>query len=108
MTRDPMSDTNTKQKKSRVIVAALLATTILGGGLALRASPAFSAGDAQPPLNAPTTAPAVANPGGFADLVARVKPAVVNIQATLNPNRPMAMGEQRQAPQERQQMPPGM
>src|SRR5262249_54526624 len=42
-----------------------------------------------------------------ADLVARVKPAVVNIQATLDANRPMAMGES-QDRQERQQIPPGM
>jgi serine protease Do len=100
-----MSDTNSKTKRSRrTIVAALLATSILGGGLALQATPAFSEGGTAPgPLNAPVTAPAVANPGGFADLVARVKPAVVNIQSTIAAaERPMAMGGRQQ------QMPPGM
>jgi serine protease Do len=94
----------TRPKRNRVIIAALLATTILGSGLALRATPAFSEGGAAPSVNGPLNAPtatAVANPAGFADLVARVKPAVVNIQATLRADRPTAMAE-------RQQLPPGM
>ena len=51
--------------------AALLAATILAGG-----GVAWSAGDATAP---PLSLPPVVNQAGFADLVAKVKPAIVNI-----------------------------
>ena len=83
-----------RPRRSRAIVAALLATTMLGGALAWQATPAFSQG--QPaPLNAPLAgAPATVASNGFADLVARVKPAVVNIAVTMRgPAQAMGEGE---------------
>jgi serine protease Do len=63
--------------RARTLVAALLAGTMLaGGGLAW--SEAGAATDAAPPRG---LAP-VSNQAGFADLVAKVRPAVVNIAVT--------------------------
>ncbi len=61
-------------RRRRLAVAALLATTILAGG-GLASSQAWSS-DPQPVPSAPASQP------GFADLVAKVKPAVVNIATT--------------------------
>jgi hypothetical protein len=67
-------------RRKGMFAAALLATTVLaGGGLAL----AETDNNAQ---TAPTTAPLglapVVNQAGFADLAAKVGPAVVNIATT--------------------------
>ncbi|MBL8835332.1 MAG: DegQ family serine endoprotease [Alphaproteobacteria bacterium] len=77
------SPTKTRRRAS-ALVAALMATSILGGALAWQVTPAFSQG--QPPLNAPHSGAPVASTAmpGFADLVARVKPAVVHIAVTMN------------------------
>jgi len=80
-----------------LIVGALLAGTILaGGGFAW--SQAGAADTANPPL---ALAP-VANQAGFADLVAKVKPAVVNISTTEAPEK--ATGQE--SPQEMPSFPP--
>src|SRR3546814_2326790 len=71
--------TNRKFPRSkRAIAAVLLATTVLAGGGGFLAAGAIAANDSNPPV----TVPPMAQPAGFADLVARVKPAVVNIAPT--------------------------
>ena len=64
--------------RMRMLAAALLVTTILGGGVA------WSQATVVPPVAAPTTqaAPYGIQQLGFADLVDKVKPAVVNISTT--------------------------
>ena len=63
--------------RTRMLATALLASTLLaGGGFAW--SEAGAATEAAPPLG---LAPVV-NQAGFADLVAKVRPAVVNIATT--------------------------
>src|SRR3546814_7955923 len=71
--------TNRKFSRSRrAIAAVLLATTLLAGGGGFLAACAIAANDS----NQPVTVPPMAQRAGFADLVARVKPAVVNIATT--------------------------
>src|SRR3546814_410212 len=73
------SMTNRKFSRSkRAIAAVLLATTVLAGGGGFLAAGAIAANDSNPPV----TVPPMAQRAGFADLVARVKPAVVNIATT--------------------------
>ncbi|MCW0231975.1 MAG: DegQ family serine endoprotease [Ferrovibrio sp.] len=71
----------TASRLKRTIVAVLLATTVLSGGGGYLAARAFAA-DA-PITVAPAEQPApVAARASFADLVEKVKPAVVNISTT--------------------------
>lgn len=65
-----------RRRRTPMIVAALVTTTILAGG-----SLAWSSESAAP-APAPLALPIVANQVGFADLVAKVKPAVVTIATT--------------------------
>jgi serine protease Do len=62
------------RRKKYMASAALLAGTILGGGAV-----ALSAGAETTPTPAAQAAPSTMVQAGFADLVAKVKPAVVNI-----------------------------
>jgi serine protease Do len=64
----------TAARRRRVFVGSLLASTFLACGCA-----AWAAIDATAP---PLSLPPVANQAGFADLVAKVKPAIVNIAVT--------------------------
>jgi serine protease Do len=64
----------TAARRSQVFISSLLATTILACGCA-----AWAAIDAAAP---PLSMPPVVNQAGFADLVAKVKPAIVNIAVT--------------------------
>ncbi len=91
---DQTPTTSKPKRRASALVAALMATSILGGALAWQVTPAFSQG--QPaPLNAPVAgAPAVAGQAGFADLVARVKPAVVHIAVTINADARAARGQE--------------
>ncbi|WP_300297390.1 DegQ family serine endoprotease [Ferrovibrio sp.] len=68
----------------RTVVAILLASTILSGGGGYLAARAFAANDAA--LPAAPVEQLVAKPS-FADLVEKVKPAVVNIATTEKPSR---------------------
>jgi hypothetical protein len=65
-----------KGSRRRTFAGALLASTILVGGGVAWAEAGSTA--SVPPLSLP----AVANPTGFADLVTKVKPAIVNIAGT--------------------------
>jgi serine protease Do len=83
------------RRRARMVVGALMAGTILaGGGFAWSEAGATEA--AQPLGLAP-----VVNQAGFADLVAKVRPAVVNIAATEEAQQTTA----RQMPNLQQQMP---
>jgi len=77
-----MSQTPERSRSPRLkrLAAALMITTVLGGGLG---SYAWSQ-QAVPPVAAPTTAPTPYGIPqlGFADLAEKVRPAVVNISAT--------------------------
>jgi serine protease Do len=66
------------RRRGRLVAAALLATTIVAGG-----GFAWADSDAQP---APLGLAPVANQAGFADLAAKVGPAVVNIATTSEPS----------------------
>lgn len=77
----------TEQRKhpsrtKRALVAALLATTIFGGGGYLAVNAQVPAGQGSPQAIQPMPQEARAEHPGFADLVERVKPAVVNISTT--------------------------
>jgi serine protease Do len=78
-----MNQTNEPKRRRapRALIAALLATTVLAGGVI--GSHALPATAAEPASlsNAPAMSSTAPVPG-FADLVARVKPAVVNIATT--------------------------
>ncbi len=67
-----------RSPKAKVLAAALLVSTILGGGVATHA---WSQATVAPPVAAPSTVPAPYGIPqlGFADLADKVKPAVVNI-----------------------------
>jgi len=69
---------STFSRSRRAIAAVLLASTVLAGGGGFIAARAIAANDASPPVSMPSATPSA----GFADLVARVKPAVVNIATT--------------------------
>ena len=87
------------RRKGYMLSAALLATTVLGGGGILLSSALADSTTAPAPLSAPVTG----SQAGFADLVTKVKPAVVNIASD---GKKLGGGEQDQ----QQQMPqiPGM
>ena len=69
-----------RRRAARLFAAALLTTTILAGtGYAANAWP-FGASDPTPAVNTGVSAPTY-NQAGFADLVDKVKPAVVNISS---------------------------
>ena len=78
------SITPRRPTRTRVVLAGLLATTILAGG-----SFAWSS-EAAAPAAAPLGLPAIANQAGFADLVAKVQPAVVTISTTAPSERTSA------------------
>ncbi|HKF60147.1 MAG TPA: Do family serine endopeptidase [Dongiaceae bacterium] len=92
-----MSNKQRGRRKGYMLSAALLATTVLGGGGILLSS---ALADSTP---APLSAPVMGAQAGFADLVTKVKPAVVNIASD---GKKLGGGEQDQ----QQQMPqiPGM
>ena len=83
-----MTDSTRRTPRMRMLAAALLVTTILGGGVA------WSQATVVPPVAAPTVTTMATPYGiqqlGFADLVDKVKPAVVNISTTEKPQRPDA------------------
>src|ERR1700733_938140 len=85
-----MTDTfrPTSPRRARLVVASLLAGTMLAGG-GLFAGHAWSANDSgqAPPTPAPVVVPPV-NQAGFADLAAKVKSAVVNIATTQQVENP--------------------
>ena len=87
------------RRKGYMLSAALLATTVLGGGGILLSSALADS----TPAPAPLSAPVMGAQAGFADLVTKVKPAVVNIASD---GKKLGGGEQDQ----QQQMPqiPGM
>ncbi len=78
--------TNTPAPRPRVLSArriALLATTVAGlGALALAVQPVFAPGESLPGLSAPAHAQNMnaARAVGFADIVEKVKPAVVSVR----------------------------
>src|SRR5262245_43593338 len=66
---------------------ALLATAIAGlGALALAGEPVFAPNDTLPGLSAPAHAQSVnsARPAGFADIVEKVKPAVMSVRVKMD------------------------
>lgn len=71
----------TTSRLKRTIVAVLLASTVLSGGGGYLAARAYAANDA-PITIAPAEQPMTAAKPSFADLVEKVKPAVVNISTT--------------------------
>ena len=85
------------RRKGYMLSAALLATTVLGGGGFLLSS---AAADTTP--TAPLSAPTTMAQAGFADLVAKVKPAVVNIATE---GKKVGANEQDQSPQGMPQIP---
>jgi serine protease Do len=92
-----MTETNqsTRRKRSHLLVAALMASTILAsGGIAWTA-----AGAASPDASAPLSLPPVANQAGFAPLVAKVKAAVVNI-ATVGMSKESGLQEMPGVPED--------
>jgi len=66
--------------RPNVLVAALLGGTLLAGGVGVGLGIAQATNNTPPPLSLPHTG----KQSGFADLVATVKPAVVNISTTEN------------------------
>ena len=85
------------RRKGYMLSAALLATTVLGGGGFLLSS---AVADTTP--TAPLSAPATMGQAGFADLVTKVKPAVVNIATE---GKKVGANEQQDAPQGMPQIP---
>ncbi len=85
------------RRKGYMLSAALLATTVLGGGGFLLSS---AVADTTP--TAPLSAPATVGQAGFADLVVKVKPAVVNIATE---GKKVGANEQQDAPQGMPQIP---
>ena len=85
------------RRKGYMLSAALLATTVLGGGGFLLSS---AVADTTP--TAPLSAPATMAQAGFADLVTKVKPAVVNIATE---GKKVGANEQQDAPQGMPQIP---
>lgn len=86
----------TTSRIKRTVIAVLLASTVLSGGGGYLAARAYAANDA-PITIAPAEQPMIAARPSFADLVEKVKPAVVNISTT----------EKIETRQRQQQMQPG-
>src|SRR5215469_6871111 len=84
------------RRKGYMLSAALLATTVLGGGGILLSS---AMADSTP---APLSAPVMGAQAGFADLVTKVKPAVVNIASD---GKKLGGGEQQDQQQGMPQIP---
>jgi serine protease Do len=86
---DQTTPTNpTRKRLPRMLLAALATTTILTGAAFGTSVLASGAADAQTPPPISATVPANTNiQPGFADLVAKVKPAVVNIATTAKIDR---------------------
>ena len=69
-----------RSRGGRLLLAALMSTTIIGGSAAIWSLGSKEADAATEPLKlAPAT---VTNAAGFADLVAKARPAVVSIATT--------------------------
>lgn len=95
----------TGRGRGGMFAAALLASTVIaGGGLAWAEAGPTDAATA--PATAPLGLPPVANQAGFADLVAKVRPAVVNI-ATVEGADQTAGEAQPNFQQEMPNFPPG-
>jgi serine protease Do len=80
---------------------ALLATAVAGlGALALAGQPVFAPNDSLPGLSAPAHAQSVnaARPAGFADIVEKVKPAVVSVRVKMEAG-PQLSGDNFSMPQ---------
>jgi serine protease Do len=75
--------TQPSRRRRLMLSAALLAGTFLGGGAALLST--AGAETTQP--TAPLSVPGATAQAGFADLVTKVKPAVVNIATTQKPKQ---------------------
>ena len=78
-------------RRHRALIAGLLATTMLSGGLALHAwsaesAPSTTTGNGAPIAAAPV-APSQFSDEGFAPLIEKVRPAVVNIATTEKPEK---------------------
>lgn len=86
----------TASRLKGAVIAVLLASTVLSGGGGYLAARAYAANDA-PITIAPSEQPMMTAKPSFADLVEKVKPAVVNISTT----------EKVENKQRQKQMPPG-
>jgi serine protease Do len=79
--KEPARVTSHRATGRGVLVGALLATTIVGTGFGLRAW------SSETPASAGSTMQPLSNQDGFAALVEKVKPAVVNIATTEKPKK---------------------
>src|SRR5215469_5315656 len=87
------------RRRNVAIAAALLASTALaGGGVAWSAGPTSGTPAASPQGEAPLQASGVVSTAGFADLITKVKPAVVNI-STSRMEQPAQMSEEPSIPE---------
>jgi serine protease Do len=87
------------RRRNVAIAAALLAGTALaGGGVAWSAGPTSATPAASSQGEAPLQASGVVSNAGFADLITKVKPAVVNI-STSRMEQPAQMSEEPSAPE---------
>src|SRR5436309_4905116 len=68
-----------RSRRARVLLAALMSTTIIGGSAAAWSLGSRADAATEPLKLAPAT---VTNAAGFADLVAKARPAVVSIATT--------------------------
>ncbi len=95
---------NETAPRSRVLSArrvALLATAVAGlGALALAAEPVFAPAESLPGLSTPAHAQSVnsSRPVGFADIVEKVKPAVMSVRVKMDAG-PQLSSDQFQIPQ---------
>jgi serine protease Do len=79
---NPVDQNHTKKRVRRVLLAALATTVLAGGAVGARV---VSAAEPPPPIS--ENVPATNAQAGFGDLVAKVKPAVVNIATTAKVER---------------------
>jgi serine protease Do len=95
---------NETAPRPRVLSArrvALLATAVAGlGALALAAGPVFAPGESLPGLSTPAHAQSInaSRPVGFADIVEKVKPAVMSVRVKMDAG-PQLSSDNFQAPQ---------
>ena len=96
-----MTSATTAQNKTRTLTArrvALLATVAAIGGAVLFTSPGFSPKASFGALNSVAYAQSVAQrPVGFADIVEKVKPAVISVRVKMNAT-PRMMGLEGNSP----------
>jgi serine protease Do len=90
-------DNRVSRRIRRGIAALLVTTALVGGGYVIRGSAAEQ--PAPPPVNASVMSPTTFSQVGFADLVDKVKPAVVNIATTEKVKK--------SSPEDMPQFPPG-